>query len=146
MPDSTPHLPEIEVEPADSGPRVNLNKLFLGGLLGLAVLTTCYVAAEIILPIVLAYVLNLVLQPVLRVLQRVGLPQTLAALAIVLSLVGLFVVLGYLLSGPVSSWLTDLPQMAPRLVARLSFLSEPLTKLQSALERLRGLAPGSQHV
>jgi predicted PurR-regulated permease PerM len=27
----------------------------------------------------------------------------------------------------------------------LSFLSEPLTKLQSALERLRGLAPGSQH-
>jgi hypothetical protein len=38
-------------------------------------LAACYVAAEIILPIVLAFMLNLVLTPAMRVLERVHLPR-----------------------------------------------------------------------
>jgi hypothetical protein len=46
----------------------DINAVFLGGLFVLAVLVLCYVAAEIVLPIVLAFVLSLVLQPAMRAL------------------------------------------------------------------------------
>jgi predicted PurR-regulated permease PerM len=38
-------------------------------------LVSCYVAAEIVLPIVLAFVLSLALTPVMRVLERVHLAE-----------------------------------------------------------------------
>jgi hypothetical protein len=47
----------------------DINTVFLGGLFLLAMLAACYVAAEIILPIVLAFVLSLVLTPGMRVLE-----------------------------------------------------------------------------
>ena len=52
-------------EPRNS---VELGTIFLGGLLLLAALAASYSAAEIVLPIVLAFVLRLVFQPVLRAL------------------------------------------------------------------------------
>jgi hypothetical protein len=50
------------------------NTVFLDGLLSLAVLAGCYVAAEI----VLAFVLSLVLQPGMRQLNRLYLPLRIA--------------------------------------------------------------------
>jgi hypothetical protein len=44
----------------------DLKTVFLGCLFVLAVLAGCYVAAEIVLPIVLGFVLSLVLQPAMR--------------------------------------------------------------------------------
>src|SRR5712675_1624958 len=60
MPDIAPLLPEkdlileSDVESTEPQRPVDLNTLFLGGLLLLAVLTAINVAAEIVLPIVLA--------------------------------------------------------------------------------------------
>jgi hypothetical protein len=54
------------------------NTVFLGGLFALAVLAGCYAAAEIALPIVLAFVLSLV-QPAMRQLERLQLPRAIAA-------------------------------------------------------------------
>ena len=48
----------------------DIKTVFLGGLFLMGLLAACYVAAEIMLPIVLAFVLNLVLQPAMRVLDR----------------------------------------------------------------------------
>jgi len=73
------------IEPAEAERPVELRTIFLGGLFALAALAAFYVAAEIVLPIVLAFVLNLVFQPVLRLLQRASLPRWLAALVIVLA-------------------------------------------------------------
>src|SRR5918996_639553 len=87
MPDSTPPPVEIEVEPAGSDVPADLRTIFLGGLLLLTALAACYVAAEIVLPIVLAFVLSAMFQPLLRFLWRIGLPRVLAALTIVLALV-----------------------------------------------------------
>jgi predicted PurR-regulated permease PerM len=42
-------------------------------------LAACFVAAEIVLPIVLAFVLSLVLHPAMRALERVHLPRGIAA-------------------------------------------------------------------
>ena len=143
MPDTVPPPIETDLEPtlALQGP-VELRTIFLGGLLVLALLAACYAAAEIVLPIVLAFVLNAVFRPVLRGLEQIHLPRVVAALIIVLSLVSLFVVLGLLLSGPVAGWIGELPNTLPRLQERLRFLSTPIQSLERALEHIQQLAPG----
>ena len=49
-----------EAEPTGTERLQKLRTIFLGGLLGLALLAASYAAAEIVLPILLAFVLNLV--------------------------------------------------------------------------------------
>ena len=96
----------IEAEPTPEERLARLRTVFVGGLLGLALLAASYAAAEIVLPILLAFILNLVFRPVLRVLLRARLPQPVAALIIVLSLVALFGGLAMLLSSPISGWIS----------------------------------------
>jgi hypothetical protein len=66
MMEVVPPAEEPEEMPLPSDPKV----IFLGGLFGLALLAVFYVAAEIILPLVLALVVNLLLQPAMRLLER----------------------------------------------------------------------------
>jgi UvrD-like helicase family protein len=61
-----PPAEEPEEMPLPSDPKV----IFLGGLFALALLAAVYVAAEIVLPLVLAVVLKLLLQPAMRLLER----------------------------------------------------------------------------
>jgi predicted PurR-regulated permease PerM len=129
------------VAPVASGRPVALRTIFLGGLFALAALAAFYAAAEIILPIVLAFVLSLVFQPVLRLLQRAGLPRWAAALAIVLALVALVLGLGLLLAAPLTGWIGQLPETIPRLQQKLSFLTGPIGSVQRALEHVQNLAP-----
>jgi predicted PurR-regulated permease PerM len=116
--------------------------VFLGGLFALAVLAACYAAADIVLPIVLAFVLSAVFRPVMRLLRGLGLPRPIAALVIVLALVGLFAAVGLLLSAPIAERIATLPQTLTRIDQRLQFLGRPLTLLQDALKRIDKLAPG----
>lgn len=143
MPDSTPSPVEIEAEAARSETAIELSTIFLGALLLLAVLSACYVAAEIVLPIVLAFVLGAMFQPAMRLLLRIGLPRILAALIIVLSLVSLFVIVGLLLSGPVAQLMTELPNTLPKLQERLHFLSAPIKSIGNALEHVQSLGQGA---
>jgi predicted PurR-regulated permease PerM len=97
------------------------------------------VAGEIILPIVLAFVLKLVLQPAMRLLENLHLPRTVAALAIIVALLGGFVGLGTALSGPAASWAQKIPDGLPRLEERLTLLSRPIHTLQKFLQRAESL-------
>jgi predicted PurR-regulated permease PerM len=130
-----------EAEPTREERLAQLRTVFVGGLLGLALLAACYAAAEIVLPILLAFILNLVFRPVLRVLLRARLPQPVAALIIVLSLVALFGGFAMLLSSPVSGWISRLPETLPRIEQRVKVLSSPIKSLQGALQHVQGLAP-----
>ena len=131
----------IEAEPTREERLARLRTVFVGGLLGLALLAASYAAAEIVLPILLAFILNLVFRPVLRVLLRARLPQPVAALIIVLSLVALFGGFAMLLSSPVSGWISRLPETLPRIEQRVKVLSSPIKSLQGALQHVEGLAP-----
>jgi hypothetical protein len=66
-----PPAGEPEEHPLPSDPKA----IFLGGLFVLALLTTAFVAREIVLPLVFAIVLKLLLQPALRVLERLHIPR-----------------------------------------------------------------------
>src|SRR6516164_503600 len=118
--------------------------VFLGGLFALAVLAGCYVAAEIALPIVLAFVLSLVLQPAMRLLERLHLPRGIAALLIIVVLFGTLAGLGAALSGTAASWAQKLPSGIPKLQERLSFVSRPLTAVEKFADQAQGLTQGDQ--
>jgi predicted PurR-regulated permease PerM len=119
--------------------------VFLGGLLVLSILAACYAAAEIVLPIVLAFVLNLVLQPAMRGFERFWLPRPVAALAIILLLLGVLVGLGTALSGPATDWAQKLPTGIPKLQERLSFLRRPVAALERFAEQTQGLTGSETH-
>jgi predicted PurR-regulated permease PerM len=137
--------PNVEtLESPDLTASTDIRTVVQVGLLALALLAACYIAAEIILPIVLAFVLMLVLQPVMRLFEKLHLPRTLAALAIILVLFGSVVGLGAALSGPAVSWAEKLPDGIPRLQERLTFLSKPIQTLQKFLHRAEGLTQGAE--
>ena len=139
----TPNTLQTDVE-AEELPDMmvpsDIRSVFQAGQFLLMLLAACYLAAEIILPIVLAFVLNLVLQPLMRLLEKLHLPRTLAALAIITVLGGTLVAA---LSGPAVSWAQKLPEGLPRLQERLSFLSKPIQTLQKFLHQAEGLTQGT---
>ena len=127
-----PPAEEPEEMPLPSDPKV----IFLGGLFALALLAAVYVAAEIVLPLVLAVVLKLLLQPVMRLLERWHVPRILAALLLILAVFGTIVGLGAAIAGPASTWAAKLPEGIPRLQERLSFLQAPINTLQRFLQQV----------
>ena len=126
-------VPETVEEDLPTAPDVA--NVFLGGLLLLASLVACYLAAAILLPIVVAFVLMLVLQPAMRVLQRSHIPRLVAAIFIILVFFGALAGTGMMLSGPAASWAQKLPSGIPKLQERLSFLSEPISAFQRLMSR-----------
>ena len=118
--------------PLPSDPKV----IFLGGLFVLALLATAYVASEIVLPLTFAIILNLLLQPALRLLGRMHVPRILAALLLILALLGTIVGLVTAISGPAGTWAARLPDGIPRLQERLSFMRKPIDTLQRFLQQV----------
>jgi predicted PurR-regulated permease PerM len=123
---------EPEEMPLPSDPKV----IFLGSLFALVLLAALYVAAEIVLPFVLAVVLKLLLQPAMRLLERWHVPRILAALLLILAVFGSIVGLGAAIAGPASTWAAKLPEGVPRLQERLSFLQAPINTLQRFLQQV----------
>jgi predicted PurR-regulated permease PerM len=122
----------------------DIKAVFLGGLFLLAMLGACYVASDIVLPIVLAFVLSLVLQPAMRALERVRLPRGIAAVFLILVLFGTLGGLGAALSGPAAGWAQKLPTGIPKLQERLSFLSRPIAAVQKFADQAQGLTQAGE--
>lgn len=108
----------------------------------LAVLCVAYVAASIVLPIMLAFVLKLLFQPGMRVLERMRVPRGLAALFLILLVFGAIVAIGAAVSGPAAEWAAKLPEGIPRLQERLKFLSQPIETLRTFMHQLDGMMAG----
>jgi predicted PurR-regulated permease PerM len=113
--------------------------IFLGGLFTLALLATAYVAGEIVLPMVFAFTLKLLLQPFLRMLERLHVPRMLAALLLILLLIGTVVALGTAISGPAGHWAGKIPEGIPRLEERLSFLRAPINSMQQFVNQIENV-------
>jgi predicted PurR-regulated permease PerM len=95
-----------------------------------------YVAQSLLLPVILAFLLALVFSPVVRTLARYRIPQSLTALAIVLTLTTSVIAGVYGLSDPVSKWIDDAPQIERQLRLRLADLGGPLEKLRDVQKQV----------
>ena len=138
------------IDKADPNPASQIRKILvaiaflLGGVFLLGLLAVFYVAAELILPIALAFLLMLVLQPARRFLEGLYLPRAVAALAIILVLFGAVAVLGSVLSIPAANWAQKLPESIPKLEERLSFLRGPVAAFQKFVSHAQQLTQGEE--
>lgn len=135
MASATPDLVPAATE------RLLFGLLLVGsGLLLLALLAACYVAAAIVLPVALAFSLMLVMRPALRISERWRVPRLIAALVLIILLFAVVAGLATVLSGPASGWAGKLPSVLPRLQERLRFLGEPIAIIQNLLSQAKHLA------
>jgi predicted PurR-regulated permease PerM len=116
--------------------------MLLTGIFVLLTLFALYLASEIVLPIVFAVTLKLVLQPAMRLLARLRVPKTLAALLMIVSLCGSLVGLGAMLSAPAAEWVAKAPASLPQIERRLSFFKDPVEKFQQTTAQVEQLADG----
>ena len=135
----TPHT-DVAEAPADDADDMPLphdwNTIFLGGLFLLACLVILKVAQEVILPVVIAIVLKLLLQPLVRLLERIRVPKALGALVAVVVLLGVFVVLGAVLSRPASEAVKNFPELVSKAQERLGALQGLVERAKPLLARV----------
>ena len=106
----------------------------------LAVFYTLYLAAEIVLPIVLALVLNLLLMPGKRLLtERLRLPGALAALLLIIAVFVVITAIGLAISLPASNWIGRAPEGLPKLQQRLGFIGPAVDFVRKGVDQLQHL-------
>jgi predicted PurR-regulated permease PerM len=130
---------ESEEMPLPTDPQT----IFLGGLFGIACLAVLYVAAEIVLPLILAIVLKLLLQPLVRLLENFHIPRAIGAIFSVLLVLLAFGGTISVLAGPAAGWAAKLPEAIPKLKDSLSFLQQPIDAGQRMMKQIEGLAGGA---
>lgn len=108
---------------------VNPLHISIHGLFALGILYTLYLAHDVILPVVLALLVSLLLSPLMRRANRFGIPRPLAALTLLLTLVGAVAGIGAMVIPPAVNWL----EQAPEGIARLTV---PDSELRATLDRM----------
>jgi predicted PurR-regulated permease PerM len=124
----------------------DMQGMALAGIFGLLLLWVLYFGRDILVPITFAFVLNLLLQPAAKVLCRLGIPKPVAALLTLLTFLGVLLLLGATLAGPLSAWVARAPESLPRLEGALGAIQPTLERVQDAnreLERLAQSVTGS---
>ncbi len=111
----------------------SMQTFFLGGLFVFALLTACWAAAEILVPVVLAFVLKLVFSPVMRFLESLRVPRVLAALMIIFALLGGCLSIGSALATPAEKWAQQLPRTMDIIENRMEDVNSHIAPLQNVL-------------
>lgn len=106
--------------------------LLLFGIFSLLVFYTLYFTSEIVIPIIMAFLFYLVLQPAMRLLARLHVPKSLAALLLLAVVCGGLTGLGMSLAGPTAEWAAKAPASMARLEARLAGLTRITKAIQEA--------------
>jgi predicted PurR-regulated permease PerM len=135
--------PVVRVEAVPASP-LSIGVLVLATL---AAVYALYVGKEVVLPIVLALVLKLMLQPITSFLcDRFRVPQSLAAILLIICLFGVVAAAILTISVPASAWIQRIPQILPDLQQKLDGLRQPIDYLQQAFSAIEKIAssPGQE--
>ncbi|MFN3232250.1 MAG: AI-2E family transporter [Alphaproteobacteria bacterium] len=110
------------------------------GIFVLAAFYTLYFAAEFLIPVVSAFVLNMVFAPIPRGLRRMGIPYSLSAGLVVISLVAILLGAFYGLSTQVTAWIDRTPEILRELPDRIQALRQPIDDVVKVGEDIQGAA------
>jgi len=116
----------------------------------LAILCTsaCYVAQNVLVPLVLGVLLSLLLSPLVTFLERLHVPRVIGSLLMVLLIVGGIVGAISRLAGPAQIWMANAPATFRSIEQRLHHLREPINQAREATQKLEDMtqAPGEKVV
>ena len=113
---------------------------FLGVIVAIVAAALLFFAKDVVLPFALGMLIALTLSPLTRGVARYGVPPIVSAVCLILA-VALTTAGGlYLLSGPVSEWIDQAPQVRLELENRLRDISASLETVREASERVEDIA------
>ncbi|PIL20018.1 hypothetical protein P775_11565 [Puniceibacterium antarcticum] len=120
---------------------IQLNKIrrILLFLALLALVMACFFAKDVLLPIILGLMLALTLSPIVRGAGRLGVPAPLSGILLIVFMGAGMVAGGYAVSGPISTWMQDAPEMGEQLREKFRGLSESVEKVKEASKEVEGL-------
>ena len=101
-----------------------------------------YFARDVILPLLMGTLLAFTLSPVVRAGQRFGIAPAITATALIIGVALVGAVAAVLLSGPVSVWIDNAPQLGIELRARLQGLAASLELVHQASDQVERLTAG----
>lgn len=119
-------------------------KRLLIGIFLLSAAGTLYFARDLFLPIVIAVLLALTVRPLVRGAERLGVPPSVSAFVLVAAAACTLLGGAYLLSAPVSTMISDAPEIGQKLRYKLGGLLSALENVQSAREQMEGLTKGTK--
>ena len=110
-------------------------------------LAACWLARDLLVPVMLAMLLALLANPLVTRLNRIWIPRWLGALVVVLGGLALAVSLASLLVGPASDWIkqapTELRQLAPKLKSLTKQVEQANKAAASIVSAAGAAAPAS---
>lgn len=115
-------------------------KVAVVGIFAVHVLGVMYFASSFLLPVLLALLLALILSPTVRFVRRRGIPEPVTAVVLVVTLASSLAVGAYVLSGPVTTWVSDAPSIMQQVEHKLYELRRPMQKVKEATEQVNNLA------
>jgi predicted PurR-regulated permease PerM len=107
----------------------NLALFLLTGLFLIALFHTLHLAAELFLPLALAFLFNFLLSPLVRILKGIHIPESLGAALVMLVLLGAVGGGLSLLADPAADWIARAPQSMTRIQAKLTALRRPVDQI-----------------
>lgn len=116
--------------------RVDIRSVALTGLFILAVFYTLHLARAFLVPLMVGLLMSFLFSPLVRRLRRAGIPTSLSAAAVLVSLVAVVGAALYGLSGPAASWIGQAPQAIATLETRLRGVMKPLERFTRTAEHV----------
>ncbi|SPH23489.1 AI-2 transport protein TqsA [Defluviimonas aquaemixtae] len=113
---------------------------YLGFIAFFCACIALFFAKQVVLPFVLAILLALTLSPVTRSLARLGVPPFFTAVILIAGVATTVAAGGYLLSGPVSDWIDDAPNIQRELEQRLRGVTQSIETVKKASDHVEELA------
>ena len=123
-----------------SGQDLVLMRNALMGIFFLLLIIATYFARDVLLPIILALLMALTLRPVVRGLARWGVPPPATAFALILLAAGAIGSGAYAISGPISNWIEEAPELATELRWKISSLSNSVEAVKEASDQVEKIA------
>lgn len=129
---------------ADARADMRLTRSLVIGIFILLTIAALYFARDFFMPVILAFLLALTLTPIVRFLRKHGVPEVVSATLLVLLSIFVFVVAGYLLSGPVIDLINNSYSIGQQLTERLAPFKRPLERVMDLAHQLEALTETSQ--
>ncbi len=121
--------------------RVNMEeRRLLTGLLFLATLYTIYFARSLLLPVVLAIILSSLLQPLVLQLNRLKIPDGIAAIIVLLLFMAAVGTVVHQIAGPAAAWFERRPYLVSQLNYKLRYLKKSLEQAKETTNALGKIA------
>jgi predicted PurR-regulated permease PerM len=113
---------------------------YLGGIFILMAVYGLYLGRDFLTPVLLAFMLATTLSPIVRYLSKWSVPPALSATLLIVMSAGVFGVIGYVTSGPVSQLVNQAPSIGAKLQERVATLRQTVDKAVKASSQIDKVA------